>query len=387
MTNLAIKDNADPKAERETALGDALEAIKQQPLDTEIATVFVEMRESSGQSLEALSQQLGTNIGLLEDLEKGDLSHLPSWEVCSPIISNYTKMLGIDSKPILRRIALNIQARQKAESLKVEKGSQGSQGNVLDSEASLDQNKIMPVSSEPKRRDVAVPELDAASKQAPHEEVENPIEATDSLNAATIIPAARPSDIKYRPVERVADSVSEDAAKAEPTLLKPLPLQAEPKVPSLAVEQEATKILTPMKADLKDERALGAAQGLKVPLDEQLQQVKSQLQRYDQPLFDTGFSKEEPQLFGDSKKAAVKEDLGMTLRADKRDFSQDSESLLSPPINDLMQPKKKGLGLFSKVMIVFFLLAMAYIGWSLYSDPKLGEMLLDQLPFIAQTSV
>ncbi len=76
--------------------------------DQEIAELFHEMREATGLPLEQIAGKLKTPVTTLVSLEQGNIVALPPWQETSKVIFDYTKMLGLDPEPILRRIMLQL---------------------------------------------------------------------------------------------------------------------------------------------------------------------------------------------------------------------------------------------------------------------------------------
>ncbi len=76
--------------------------------DSEIAELFSEMRQATGLSLEKLAQKLNSSVATVSALESGELSALPSWNESRRVVVEYTKMLGLDPEPVLRRIMVQL---------------------------------------------------------------------------------------------------------------------------------------------------------------------------------------------------------------------------------------------------------------------------------------
>lgn len=73
--------------------------------DPEVGIIFREMRKATDLSLEELSEKLQTPTTTITALESGTTQALPDWMETSRIIIEYTGMLGLDSRPILRRLS------------------------------------------------------------------------------------------------------------------------------------------------------------------------------------------------------------------------------------------------------------------------------------------
>ena len=87
--------------------------------DTELATIFREMRRAMGVSRERIAGRLAISVETIDTLENGDLLALPDWSEVSRIVTAYTAQLGLDARPILRRMKAQIDV------LKSERPSQG----------------------------------------------------------------------------------------------------------------------------------------------------------------------------------------------------------------------------------------------------------------------
>ncbi len=83
-----------------------ISAITEMPAghDAELATIFREMRRAAGISTEQVAGRLATPVETIEALENGALLALPDWPELTRIITAYAALLGLDSRPILRRL-------------------------------------------------------------------------------------------------------------------------------------------------------------------------------------------------------------------------------------------------------------------------------------------
>ncbi len=81
--------------------------------DTEVGTIFCEMRRAMGVSKERIAGRLATSVQTIDILESGDLLALPDWAEVSRIVTAYTAQLGLDARPILRRMKVQIDALQQ----------------------------------------------------------------------------------------------------------------------------------------------------------------------------------------------------------------------------------------------------------------------------------
>ncbi|MEC9367888.1 MAG: helix-turn-helix domain-containing protein [Pseudomonadota bacterium] len=79
-------------------------------IDKEIAIIFQEMRRAAHLEKAQLSDQLRTPVSVIDALESGILHALPSWPETIRVVNAYTRMLGLDPRPILRRIRSQLDA-------------------------------------------------------------------------------------------------------------------------------------------------------------------------------------------------------------------------------------------------------------------------------------
>jgi transcriptional regulator with XRE-family HTH domain len=83
-----------------------IRGIKEMPAgqDEELATIFREMRRAANVPREKMARRLKTSIETLDALESGAIFALPPWPELSRIVTAYAAMLGLDSRPLLRRL-------------------------------------------------------------------------------------------------------------------------------------------------------------------------------------------------------------------------------------------------------------------------------------------
>lgn len=74
------------------------------PRDEELAVIFREMRRASGVTQEQIAGRLATSVETVVALESGALGELPEWTEIKRIVTAYAAQLGLDSRPILRRM-------------------------------------------------------------------------------------------------------------------------------------------------------------------------------------------------------------------------------------------------------------------------------------------
>ncbi len=78
--------------------------------DEEIAIIFKEMRRASECSMGQLAAELKTPVATLEMLEAGEIRALPEWSETRRVIEAYAGRLGLDSRPVLRRLQAQLAA-------------------------------------------------------------------------------------------------------------------------------------------------------------------------------------------------------------------------------------------------------------------------------------
>lgn len=83
-----------------------IRAITEMPAghDTELGLIFQEMRRAADVSREQIAGRLATPLETIEALESGALLALPEWSELTRIVTAYTALLGLDARPILRRM-------------------------------------------------------------------------------------------------------------------------------------------------------------------------------------------------------------------------------------------------------------------------------------------
>jgi len=104
----------DPQAPAQGGSGDTsrlgVRSIKEasSQRDEELAVIFREMRRASGVTEEQIAGRLATSVSTIEALESGALSELPDWSELKRIVTTYAAQLGLDSRPILRRMQVQL---------------------------------------------------------------------------------------------------------------------------------------------------------------------------------------------------------------------------------------------------------------------------------------
>ena len=73
--------------------------------DEDLAVIFKEMRRALGLSMEQIAGRLATSAEIIAGLESGALPALPESSELHRIVTAYAALLGLDARPILRRIA------------------------------------------------------------------------------------------------------------------------------------------------------------------------------------------------------------------------------------------------------------------------------------------
>lgn len=82
----------------------SMESVMPAGQDVELATLFCDLRQALNEPQEIVAIRLGTTVDVVDALERGALASLPPWEETSRIVMDYAEMLGLDARPILRRI-------------------------------------------------------------------------------------------------------------------------------------------------------------------------------------------------------------------------------------------------------------------------------------------
>lgn len=83
-----------------------IRSIKEMPAghDAELATIFREMRRAADVPREQMASRLATSIETIDALESGAINALPQWSELTRIVTAYAAQLGLDARPILRRL-------------------------------------------------------------------------------------------------------------------------------------------------------------------------------------------------------------------------------------------------------------------------------------------
>jgi Helix-turn-helix domain len=83
-----------------------IRGIKEMPAghDAELATIFREMRRAVDIPREKMARRLTTSVEILDALESGAIFALPPWPELSRIVTAYADLLGLDARPLLRRL-------------------------------------------------------------------------------------------------------------------------------------------------------------------------------------------------------------------------------------------------------------------------------------------
>jgi len=80
--------------------------------DEELAVIFKEMRRALDMSMEQISSRLATSADTIAGLESGALRALPETSEHKRIVTAYANLLGLDARPIQRRIEAQIDLTQ-----------------------------------------------------------------------------------------------------------------------------------------------------------------------------------------------------------------------------------------------------------------------------------
>ena len=76
--------------------------------DEQLAIIFKEMRRAAGVSKEQMAGRLATSVETIAELESGAVLALPEWSELKRIVTAYTAQLGLDARPVLRRLKAQI---------------------------------------------------------------------------------------------------------------------------------------------------------------------------------------------------------------------------------------------------------------------------------------
>ena len=83
-----------------------IRGIKEMPAghDAELATIFKEMRRAADVPREKMARRLETSVETLDALESGAIFALPPLSELNRVVTTYAAMLGLDSRPLMRRL-------------------------------------------------------------------------------------------------------------------------------------------------------------------------------------------------------------------------------------------------------------------------------------------
>ncbi|MDA7947887.1 MAG: helix-turn-helix domain-containing protein [Hyphomicrobiaceae bacterium] len=164
--------------------------------DTELATIFREMRRAMGVSRERIAGRLATSVETIDVLESGDLLALPEWSEVSRVVTAYAAQLGLDSRPILRRMKGQFDALKAGEANKA--CPRDDAGATPDS----------PLPSLSAKQPDAVPDPGLADAE-PQAQTQTPAQAqTQAPNGAAV-------DAEFTPGSTPASPVTTDTENAE----------------------------------------------------------------------------------------------------------------------------------------------------------------------------
>ncbi len=94
-----------------------IRGIKEMPAehDEDLAVIFKEMRRALDLSMEQIAGRLATSTEIIAGLESGARLALPESSELNRIVTAYAALLGLDARPILRRIEGQIDGKQALE--------------------------------------------------------------------------------------------------------------------------------------------------------------------------------------------------------------------------------------------------------------------------------
>ncbi len=323
-----VTDGLGDKQSPDETIGQA-NAVKEE-YDQQIAVLFQDMRRSSGRTIDSLAEHLETSPDILEALEKGDLDSLPAWEQSSKVIGNYATLLGISPEPILRRLALNIQARNK----KV--AQQGSEG----------------VSQKKTEIQVMSPSNEAVDKS------ESPV---------TVMPAKQPI---YRPVDLSSQQTRETAsAPVRQTSVAERQVSKVTQAAPLSIDKEAVLPIEEQTRLLVEETVVAHEFG-----GQRIEPTFSAAKGDVPPKTSTSDGVQTGNSDGATSALNVQPE---PLRADRHENFTEDRMGAGLGMPGFGEETRKGIGLLTWLGLLVILLAGVYIAWSFSSQPRLGELLLD----------
>jgi hypothetical protein len=105
-------DGAVPRGARAAGRRLHIHGIKEMPagFDAELAALFRDLRGATNLSLGDLAGQLGTQPNVIQALEEGAVYALPPWPETERVVDGYGALLGLDVRPLLRRIHAQLTA-------------------------------------------------------------------------------------------------------------------------------------------------------------------------------------------------------------------------------------------------------------------------------------
>ena len=120
--------------------------------DEELAVLFQQMRQVTAVDRTALASHLHTTAGVLCTFEAGEIDSFPPWAETVRIVTTLTKLVGIDSEPILERIA-----KHAHEPSEISQFTQPISQEILQQEAPAQPEKTE--RKKPKKQNLIIPAL------------------------------------------------------------------------------------------------------------------------------------------------------------------------------------------------------------------------------------
>lgn len=115
--------------------------------DEELAVIFREMRRASERSLEILAERLKTTPAMLVALESGEIAALPEWDETSRVVNEYTGLLRLDGRPVLRRLEKRFTTREPSGAKPVAAAPSPAQARTIPATAATDASHAAPAAA------------------------------------------------------------------------------------------------------------------------------------------------------------------------------------------------------------------------------------------------
>jgi hypothetical protein len=80
---------------------------------TQVARFFYDLRRGLRMARVAIANRIGTDPGVIEALETGNLAALPPWPQTLNIVTNYARLVHLDPRPVLNALHFAMSHRQQ----------------------------------------------------------------------------------------------------------------------------------------------------------------------------------------------------------------------------------------------------------------------------------